>query len=75
MKKQFLLLVIITMLCICFCTLSGNKLQACDANVAECGVIKTTMPVIKEAPAKSSAEHEDEFDLPANYLMNPFITM
>lgn len=75
MKKQFLLLVMITMLCVCFCSLNGNRLQACDANSAVCSVIKTSLPVVKEAIKNCSAKYVEETDMPANYFMNPFIPM
>ena len=74
-KKQFLLVIMIFTLCICFCSLNGNKLKACDANAAVCGVMSTTIPVIKETVKKVTVEYVDETDMPLNYLMNPFIPM
>lgn len=75
MKKQFIFLAMIIMLCICFCTLNGNRLQACDSNAAICTVIITSKPVVKEDFKINPAEYVDEIDMPANYFMNPFIPM
>lgn len=57
------------MLCIVSCTRNGKKRQACNANS------KASGSVVKEALKNCNTENVEEFDMPANYLMNPFISM
>ena len=57
------------MLCILSCTHNGKKLQACNANS------KASGSVVKEALKNCNVEQVEESEMPANYLMNPFISM
>lgn len=73
MRKLILLLMMIFILCIS--SLNENKLQACDANMAVCGVLNTSTTEVKTNVNKIQVEYTSEIDMPLNALMNPFIPM
>ncbi|MBX2934972.1 MAG: hypothetical protein KF825_12075 [Ferruginibacter sp.] len=73
MRKLILLLMMIFILCIS--SFKVNKLQACDANMAMCGVVNTSTTELKTTVKKIQVEYTSEIDMPLNALMNPFIPM